>query len=175
LQLHNVEKCTEENELDEIQRELTQEGYIKESSKNSRKASTPSEPHRFVSTDGFEILVGKNNAQNDTLTLKTAGVSDIWMHTKNIPGSHVIIRNNGKIVPHSTILEGAMLAAYFSKASASANLPVDYCPRKNVKKPRGSKPGMVIYEKYRTLYITPLEQTIKGIFASKGRLRSTLP
>jgi len=175
LQLHNVEKCTEENELDEIQRELTQEGYIKESSKTSRKASTPSEPHRFVSADGFEILVGKNNAQNDTLTLKTAGVSDIWMHTKNIPGSHVIIRNNGKSVPHSTILEGAMLAAYFSKARNSANIPVDYCPRKNVKKPRGSKPGMVIYEKYRTLYITPLEQTIKGIFASKGRLRSTLP
>lgn len=170
-QLHIVENCTEEIELDEIRKELTQEGYIKESSKTIRKAATPSEPHRFVSTDGFEILVGKNNAQNDILTLKTAGVNDIWMHTKNIPGSHVIIRSNGKNVPHTTILEGAMLSAYFSKARNSANVPVDYCPRKNVKKPRGSKPGMVIYEKYRTLYITPLEQTIKGIFGSKGKLR----
>ena len=172
-QLYNVEKCTEENELDEIQRELIQESYIKESSKNSRKASMPSEPHRFVSTEGFEILVGKNNAQNDNLTLKTAGASDVWMHTKNIPGSHVIIRSNGKSVPHSTVREGAMLAAYFSKARNSTNIPIDYCPRKNVKKPRGAKPGMVIYEKYRTLYVTPEEQTIKAIFASKGKLRST--
>jgi predicted ribosome quality control (RQC) complex YloA/Tae2 family protein len=173
-QLHNVDKCTEDNELEEVIRELTQEGYIKESSKNVRKATTPSEPHRFVSSDGFEIFVGKNNVQNDTLTLKTAGVSDIWMHTKNIPGSHVIIRSSGKSVPHSTILEGAMLAAYFSKARNSANIPIDYCPRKNIKKPRGSKLGMVIYEKYRTLYITPLEKTIKGIFASKGKIRDTL-
>jgi len=172
-QLHNLENCTEENELDEIHRELTQEGYIRENYKNIRKAATPSEPHRFVSTDGFEILVGKNNAQNDVLTLKTAGINDIWMHTKNIPGSHVIIKSNGKSVPHSTILEGAMLSAYFSKARNSANVPIDYCPRKNVKKPRGSKPGMVIYEKYRTLYITPSEQTIKSIFESKTKLRGT--
>jgi len=173
-QLYNVEKCTEANELEEIQMELTSEGYMKEMVKNAKKTVMPSEPHRFVSSDGFEILVGKNNVQNDNLTLKTAAVNDIWLHTKNIPGSHIIIRCNTKSVPQSTIQEGAMLAAYFSKARNSANIPVDYCPRKNVKKPRGSKPGMVTYEKYRTLYVTPLENTIKTLFASKGKLRGAL-
>jgi len=166
-QLDNIDKCTEEIEFDEIRNELCKEGYIKDNPQNKSKSVFISQPHRFMSSDGFEIFVGKNNVQNDTLTLKTAAVNDMWMHTKNIPGSHVIIKTNGSTIPQTTITEAAMLAAYFSKAKKSSNVPVDYCPRKFVKKPRGSKPGMVTYDKYRTLYVTPTESMVKAIMGSK--------
>ena len=160
-QLHNLEKCTDESEIDEIREELIKEGYIKNNDRKRYLQKTPpSKPHHFISSDGFDIFVGKNNAQNDRLTLKTASPEDIWMHTKNIPGSHVIIKTQGRSVPDSTLFEAGMLAAYFSKARLSSNVPVDYCPRKNVKKPNGAKPGMVIYENYNTMYITPSEEEI---------------
>ena len=134
-QLHNLEKCTDESEIDEIREELIKEGYIKNNDRKRYLQKTPpSKPHHFISSDGFDIFVGKNNAQNDRLTLKTASPEDIWMHTKNIPGSHVIIKTQGRSVPDSTLFEAGMLAAYFSKARLSSNVPVDYCPRKNVKK-----------------------------------------
>jgi len=171
-QLHNLENSVGEDELEEIRHELVNEHYLRDNTKKVKKESLPSQPHYFQSLEGFEILVGKNNTQNDTLTLKTAGVHDIWLHTKNIPGSHVIIKSKGKDVPHNTILEAAMLAAYFSKARNSSNVPIDYCPRKNVKKPRGSKPGMVTYEKYRTLNITIVENVIKRIFETTGKMRN---
>nr|WP_330382284.1 NFACT RNA binding domain-containing protein [Clostridioides difficile] len=117
-------------------------------------------PHEFVSSDGFKILVGKNNKQNDYLTLRLADNDDLWMHTKNIPGSHVIIKCAGKEVPDNTVFEGAMLAAFFSKSKLSSQVPVDYTKRKNVKKPSGSKPGMVIYETNSTIYVTPEEETV---------------
>ncbi len=160
-QLHNLEKCTDEADIEEIREELIKEGYIKNNSRKKRPPKpTPSKPHHFISSDGFDIFVGKNNAQNDRLTLKTASSEDIWMHTKDVPGSHVIIKTQGRSIPDSTLYEGAMLAAYFSKARTSSNVAVDYCPRKNVKKPRGARPGMVIYENYNTIYVTPSEAEI---------------
>ena len=108
-----------------------------------------------MSDDGFTILVGRNNVQNDRLTLKTAKGSDIWLHTKNISGSHVIVQANGQMVPDQTLEQAAILAAFHSKAADSRQVPVDYTEVRNVKKPAGAPPGMVIYEKNRTAYVTP--------------------
>ena len=105
------------------------------------------------SSDGIDIYVGKNNIQNDYLTLKFAEKTDTWLHTKIIPGSHVIIK--GKNIPESTLLEAATLAAFYSKGKNSTKVPVDYTLVKNVKKPSGAKPGMVIYSTNKTLYIDP--------------------
>jgi predicted ribosome quality control (RQC) complex YloA/Tae2 family protein len=161
--LESLEKCTEESDVEEVYQELAEQGYIKKTTKEKRQAPAPSKPHHFISSDGFDIFVGKNNYQNDRLTLKTAGANDIWLHTKNIPGSHVIIKTGGRPVPENTLVEAALLAAYFSKGRNSSNVPVDYCPRKNVKKPSGAKPGMVIYEGYNTIYVTPSEEKIQSI------------
>lgn len=120
-------------------------------------------PHHFISSDGYDIFIGKNNKQNDYLTLKLANKDDIWMHTKNIPGSHVIIKKKDNLVPQNTIVEAAKLAAYHSKAKLSSNVPVDYTERKNVKKPSGSKPGMVIYDFYNTVYVTPEKELINKL------------
>ena len=114
----------------------------------------------FVSSDGFKILVGRNNKQNDKLTLKTAEKTDIWLHTKDIPGSHVIICAEGNEVPENTITEAAVLAAYHSKGKNSAQVPVDYVEVRFVKKPAGAKPGMVIFTNNRTLYIRPDEEIV---------------
>ena len=103
------------------------------------------------------MLVGRNNKQNDQLTTKLADKTDIWLHTKDITGSHVIIRAEGKEVPDSTVLWSARLAAFHSKAKNSSQVPVDYVPVRFVKKPSGSKPGMVIFTNNRTLYVKPLD------------------
>lgn len=161
--LESLEKCTDESDVEEVHQELVEQGYIKKSTKDNKREQTPSKPLHFISSDGFDIFVGKNNYQNDRLTLKAAGANDIWLHTKNIPGSHVIIKTGGRPVPENTLVEAALLAAYFSKGRNSSNVPVDYCPRKNVKKPSGAKPGMVIYEGYNTIYVTPSEEKIQNI------------
>ena len=110
-----------------------------------------------MSDEGFEILVGRNNKQNDKLTLKDADKSDIWLHTKNIHGSHVIIKCQGKEPGETTITQAAQLAAYHSKARTSSQVPVDYTHVKYVKKPAGAKPGMVIFTNNKTLFVTPDE------------------
>ena len=120
-------------------------------------------PIEFISSDGFKIFVGKNNKQNDMLTLKLAKSNDLWLHTKNIHGSHVIIQTERRDVPDSTLLEAATLAAYHSSAKMSANVPVDYTVVKNVKKPSGAKPGMVIYENFKTINVTPAQEKIMAI------------
>ncbi|HHW45961.1 MAG TPA: fibronectin/fibrinogen-binding protein [Clostridiales bacterium] len=141
-------------ELAAIEEELVSSGYIKTRKKNNQKVK--SLPYKkYLSSDGFTILVGRNNRQNDELTLKTARKDDIWLHTKSIPGSHVIIRCEGKTPPDSTIKEAAILAAYNSKARDSSSVPVDYTLVKNVKKPPGAKPGMVIYDSYSTAFVKP--------------------
>ena len=112
-------------------------------------------PITFRSSEGFLILVGRNNRQNDKLTLKQANNNDLWFHTKNIPGSHTVIATEGKTPGEATIREAAMLAAYHSKAKNSAQVPVDYTQIRYVNKPQGAKPGMVIYVQYQTLYVTP--------------------
>lgn len=137
------------------------EGYIRlRVEKRGSRKLPPSKPHHYISSDNFDIYVGKNNTQNDRLTLKTAEPRDLWLHTKEIPGSHVIVKTGGQEIPPQTLLEAGMLAAYFSKAQNSSNVPVDYCPRKNVRKPNGAKPGMVIYDHYNTMYVTPKENEI---------------
>ena len=108
-------------------------------------------------------MVGKNNLQNDLLTLKIASKSDMWLHTKDIPGSHVIIRTEGKDVPDETLREAAMIAAYHSKAQTSSQVPVNYTKVRNLKKPNGAKPGMVIFSRNQTLYTTPDETKVKSL------------
>ena len=158
--LLSIENCENLAELNDIREELGKVGYLKSSNKNKKEAKLTTSPHEFVSSDGFKILVGKNNKQNDHLTLKVADNDDIWMHTKNIPGSHVIIKTNGNNVPDETIVEAAMLAAFFSKGKMSSQVPVDYTKKKNIKKPNGAKPGMVIYETNSTVYVTPTEELV---------------
>lgn len=158
--LLSIENCENLAELDDIREELSKVGYIKSSNKNKKDTKLTTSPHEFISSDGFKILVGKNNKQNDHLTLKVADNDDIWMHTKNIPGSHVIIKTNGNSVSDETLFEGAMLAAFFSKGKMSSQVPVDYTKKKNIKKPNGAKPGMVIYETNSTVYVTPSEELV---------------
>ena len=105
--------------------------------------------------DGYVLMVGKNNIQNDMLTLKLARGNDLWLHTKNIHGSHGIIKTNGEMPSDDTIVKGAKIVAYYSKARNSANVPVDFTAVKNVKKPKGAKPGMVIYDNYNTVNVKP--------------------
>lgn len=140
-----------------VEEELEKEGYIKiqpDAKKNEKKKdSKKPNPHHFVSSDGFDIYVGRNNIQNDYLTLRFASSNDIWLHTQKIPGSHVIIRTNNRSVPDRTLLEAAHLAAYFSKAKNSTKVPVDYTYVKYVRKPPKSKPGFVIYENFKTIIV----------------------
>lgn len=141
-------------ELLQIRTELTDAGYL--SKKQSQKRQkTNAKPLEFEK-NGFEILVGRNNLQNDELTLRTAAKSDLWFHTKNIHGSHVILRTGGKTPDEETLIYAATLAARYSKAAGSNQVPVDYTPVKYVKKPAGAKPGMVIYTTNKTLYVNPL-------------------
>ena len=152
-----IENCENLEELNDIKDELIKLGYAKAPFRyKAKKDIDPTtKPNQFTSSDGFKILVGKNNKQNDYLTLRIADPEDLWMHTKNIPGSHVIIKCAGKEVPDNTLLEAATLAAYFSKARLSSQVPVDYTMKKHVKKPSGSKPGMVIYTNNQTLNVNP--------------------
>lgn len=153
-----VETADRIEDIGAIRQELANEGYIKKSANAKRKQKAgQSKPMHFVSSDGFDIYVGRNNTQNDYLTLKLANSSDIWFHTKDIHGSHTVIKLGiDKDVPKNTILEAASLAAYYSKARESTQVPVDYTEVRNVKKPNGAKPGMVIYEHYNTVYVKPL-------------------
>ena len=145
-------------ELSEIKRELQETGYMRQSKDDKRKAEKPLPPMNFRSSDGFEILVGRNNYQNDKLTLKTAKGEDMWLHTQNIAGSHVIISADGKEIPDNTIVEAATLAAYCSKARNGTKIPVDYTKVRYVKKPNGAKPGMVIFTNNKTILVNPSEE-----------------
>uniref|UniRef100_UPI000A880E65 NFACT RNA binding domain-containing protein n=1 Tax=Weissella viridescens TaxID=1629 RepID=UPI000A880E65 len=137
-----------------------QEGYLRVQSKKKQKAQV-SQPEIFYASDGTQIEVGKNNLQNERLSMKTANKSDIWMHTKDIPGSHVIIHSSEP--SEQTLTEGAQLAAYFSKARDSANVPVDYLPVRRLRKPNGLKPGFVIFEGQTTMTVTPSYTTVQKL------------
>lgn len=151
-------RAESERELTEIRQELVDEGYLKNRNPKGRnKALKLLPPKEYKSSDGFTIYVGRNNKQNDKLTLKTARNYDMWLHTKDIPGSHVIIASDNREITDTAILEAASLAAYNSKAKDSDNVPVDYTIVKNVSKPSGTKPGMVIYVNNKTVYVTPKE------------------
>jgi len=157
-------------EVEEIRQELVQEGYIKDKKQRrrgkdrhqppSRQRQAQGKPRRFVTSDGLTVFVGSNNRQNDYLTTKQAGPDDLWLHVKDFPGSHAILETAGQQPPETSIVEAAMLAAYYSKARDSANVPVDYTLVRHVRKPKGAKPGMVVYDHHSTVFVTPEDETI---------------
>ena len=149
-------------EISEIRQELVTAGYIKTADKR-RLSATPLAPLSVITTDGFTLIIGKNNRQNDLVTFKQARPDDIWLHTKDIPGSHVIIRSENREVSSQAINEAAQLAAYYSKGRQSASVPVDYTKRRYVRKPSGAKPGFVIYDHQSTVYVTPDETLINKL------------
>lgn len=158
-----VSRTDSESDLAEIRRELREQGYLKGGVRADEKVKKTSAPLRFRSSEGFEILVGRNNRQNDQLTLKTAKAGDIWLHTQGIAGSHVIICTGGKQPGEQTLFEAAQLAAYHSRGRSGSGVAVDYVPVKFVKKPAGSKPGMVIFTNNRTLFVTPDENLVNSL------------
>ncbi|MCP8616580.1 Rqc2 family fibronectin-binding protein [Salirhabdus salicampi] len=151
-----------ESDLEEIREELQEEGYVKKKrdKPNRKKRNTP-EPDEYVSSDGTLILVGRNNKQNDYVTNRMARKSDVWLHTKDIPGSHVVIRDNNP--SEETLKEAAMIAAFYSKAKLSSSVPVDYTEVRHVRKPSGSKPGYVIYDHQTTIFVTPDEEKVQQL------------
>ena len=152
------------SDLLDIQRELMEEGYIRPAKgQKSKDSNKRPQPLRFRSSDGLEILVGRNNRQNEHLTFKAANPDDIWLHVKDIPGSHVIIKAQGMEPPAATLEEAALLAAYYSKGRTGHNVAVDYTARKHVRKPRGAKPGMVIYDHHRTIFVSPLPEVVRPL------------
>lgn len=159
--LQELAQAETEQEFNEIRRELQETNYLKKSSgkKEQKRAFAP---RTFKTSGGFEVLVGRSNVQNDQLT-KKSDKRDYWFHTQHIHGSHVILRCAGLTPGDEDLREAAMLAAYFSQAKESSGVPVDYCPVKFVKKPAGARPGMVTYDNYRTLYVTPEEGLAKKL------------
>ncbi|MCI4055481.1 NFACT RNA binding domain-containing protein [Bacillus cereus] len=141
-------------DIEEIREELAEEGYVRNrKTKNAKKKPTKPVLDKYVASDGTEIFVGKNNKQNDYLTTKFARRDEIWLHTKDIPGSHVVIRS---LEPaEETLLEAAKIAAYYSKAKESSSVPVDFTKIRHVKKPSGAKLGFVTYDNQQTVYVTP--------------------
>ena len=151
-----------ESDLSQIKEELTEYGYIKKhySGKKGAKAQTKSKPFHYISSDGFDIFVGKNNFQNDELTFKQATGNDWWFHAKKMAGSHVIVKTPDGELPDRTFEEAGRLAAYYSKGRTAPKVEIDYIQKKHVKKPGGAKPGFVVYY---TNYSLMAEPDITGI------------
>ena len=159
-----LSRATTESELTAIRQELTQQGYIRRTAAGNRgRKPEKLAPLQYRSSDGFTILCGRNNLQNDQLTLKDARNYDIWFHTQKIPGSHTVILCQGKEPPNRTLEEAAVIAATNSRAKPGAKVPVDYTIIKNVRKPQGAKTGMVIYDSYQTAYVEPDEERVKAL------------
>ena len=142
-------------EIEALREELVETGYVKKRKVTFKEKKYKAKPHRYETSDGFTVLVGRNNKENDYLTLKLASKTDYWFHTKDIPGSHLIVQTEGREISDTAILEAAAIAAYHSKGRDSENVPVDYMPIRYVKKPAGAKPGMVIFTGNRTIWINP--------------------
>ncbi|WP_106497678.1 Rqc2 family fibronectin-binding protein [Lentibacillus sp. Marseille-P4043] len=156
-----------EADIEEIRDELRDEGYLKKQRhRKKQKKQTKPNPEQYLASDGTLILVGKNNKQNEYVTMKIAHRDDIWLHTKDIPGSHVIIRDREP--SEDTLLEAATLAAYFSKSQQSSSVPVDYTKIRHVKKPNGAKPGYVTYDNQKTVFVTPNKQTVDKLRNKNG-------
>ncbi|WP_282804212.1 Rqc2 family fibronectin-binding protein [Clostridium tetani] len=159
--LINIKNTEDYAGFEEIKKELMDARYLK-FKKNIRKKEIKSKPMHFISSEGIHIYVGKNNIENDYLTLKFADKRDLWFHTKNIPGSHVILKTLGEFTEKS-IEEAANLAAFYSKGRDSSKVPVDYTEVRNVHKPNGAKPGMVIYETNKTVFIDPEKPSLEKL------------
>lgn len=161
-----LDEAESERDLAQLREELTQTGVLSARQgrgKKQRAKPAAAKPFHYRTSDGFAVFAGKNNLQNDLLTLKTALKSDIWFHTQKIHGSHVILVSDGRTPTDRAMTEAAMIAAYHSKARHSSRVPVDYTPVRQVKKPAGAKPGMVIYHVYQTAYVTPDEAAIEKL------------
>ncbi len=162
--IESIEKAESVADIAEIREELRETGYIDKTSDKREQKRTALRPYRFISSDGYVMYAGRNNKQNDALTLKSAMKNDLWLHTKNVPGSHVIVECNGlEGLPDRVINEAASIAAYLSKARNSENVPVDYAEVRFVKKPPGAAPGRVIYTNFYTAYIDPDEELYKKL------------
>ncbi len=153
--LSYIEKAVSIEEIEELRQELVEGGYLRRRKNNFKPSKSKPAPYQYMTSDGFRVLVGRNNKENDILTFKTASGKDIWFHTKDIPGSHVILFPDGKSITETAIFESAALAAYHSKGRESENVPVDYTQVRHVKKPSGAKPGMVIFVDNKTVYVNP--------------------
>ncbi len=165
--LEAIGEAESELDLTQLREELRQTGYLSNKQQHGakgRKAKpVTAPPYHYRTSDGFDVFAGKNNLQNDLLTLKTAFKSDIWFHTQKIHGSHVILVVDGKTPTELAMTEAAKIAAYHSKGRDSAMVPVDYSEVRNIKKPAGAKPGMVIYHVYKTAYVTPVEAEVEKL------------
>ncbi|MBQ3523099.1 MAG: NFACT family protein [Clostridia bacterium] len=161
--LDTLSRADSDREITEIRDELEKGGYVKSRKGNKQKKDKPLPPIEFKSSDGFTILVGRNNVQNDILTLKTAKNYDMWLHVQKHAGSHTVIIADKKEITETAIFEAACVAAYHSKAKDSSSVAVDYTLIKNVKKPVGAKPGKVIYNTYNTVYVTPQKELIEKL------------
>ena len=139
--------------------ELIESGYIKRKG-GSKKIKITSKPFHYISCDGYNIYVGKNNFQNEELTFKFAIGNDWWFHAKGVPGSHVIVKSEGEEMPDRTFEEAGKLAAYYSKLRGQEKVEIDYIQKKHVKKPSGGKPGFVVYY---TNYSLMIDSDIRGI------------
>lgn len=163
----SLESSTRLAEINDIKAELIASGILREKPKK-HAAEKQSQPFKFTAPDGTQILVGKNNYQNDRLTFKTANPGDIWLHTQNIPGSHVILRCDGAEPAEDTLLLASYLAVHFSKAQGSSKVPVDYTRARFVKKPSGAKPGFVIFTNQTTLYVTPEAEVLQTVLLQEA-------
>ena len=153
--LSYIEKAASIEEIEELRLELVEGGYLRKRKNSFKPNKSKPAPYQFTTSDGFRVMAGRNNKENDILTFKTASPKDIWFHTKDIPGSHVILFTDGKGPTETSIFEAAALAAYYSKGRESENVPVDYTQVRHVKKPNGAKPGMVIFVDNKTVYVNP--------------------
>lgn len=151
-----------EEDLAQIKEELIEYGYIKRKG-SAKKERFTSKPFHYISSDGFHIYVGKNNFQNDTLSFQFAAGNDWWFHAKEIPGSHVIVKTNGKELPDRTFEEAAALAAHYSKGKNQEKVEVDYTLKRNLKKPNAAKPGFVIYHTNYSMIISPDIEKFDGL------------
>ena len=163
--LQEIDQAESEQDFMDIRSEMRDAGFIRKQGK--KVPQRPSKPREFRTSGGFRVLVGRNNRQNDKLTLKDADYRDLWFHVQKLHGSHAILVTNGREPGDQDITEAAILAAYFSQAKDSANVPVDCTQVKNVKKPAGARPGMVIYTTYRTVNVTPEEGLAKRLQVGK--------
>ncbi len=154
-------------ELAEIRNELYDAGYLKRAKAEKGKRPKPLPPLRYISSDGYPILVGRNNIQNDILTFKTARKDDSWFHASKMPGSHVVVCGSGEVIPESTAREAAALAAYHSSGRDSSRVPIDYTEVRELKKPAGAKPGKVIYHTYNTMWAVPDRELCEKLKESK--------
>ena len=161
--IDSLSRAETDSEITEIRNELAEMGYLKRRNDKKAKNTKALKPMEFETEEGFKIFVGRNNLMNDRLTLKSSKNYDLWFHTKDTAGSHVVVQNDGREFTDKVIREAAMLAAKNSKAGSSSNVPVDYTIIKNVKKPSGAKPGMVIYVDYKTEFVTPNSMELERI------------